>query len=94
MRYGLNLGVALSGVFIGLCLLVGSLGYLTWHLSPRNVEAIQQAFDFEAMLNRAVHVPRAGLLPGLNSDVGEAFALLNNSNDTNLCYCSGRRIHP
>jgi len=61
----IKFGIALGGVFIGLILLVEGLGYLTWYLSPRDVEAIKQASEFEALMGKAVHTPEVGSVLGL-----------------------------
>lgn len=73
LHYSMKFGIALSCVFIGLILLVEGTAYLTWHLSPRDPEAMRQAFEFQALMGKSVHSPEAGSVPGLTSEVGGQF---------------------
>jgi len=80
LRHRMRFGIALSGVFVGLILLVEGLGHLTWYLSPRDVEAIRQASEFEAIMSTAVHTPKAGSVPGLTLGIGRAVTNRDSAN--------------
>ena len=54
---------ALGGVFLGLIVLVELLGYVTWHLTPRDAVAMQRASEFEAIMSSLVHSPTEGAVP-------------------------------
>ena len=74
LTFSLRIGAALGGVFLGLVLLVEALGYVTWHLTPRDSESMRQAAEFEAAMGRLVRSPNEGEVPvtGLEVETSEA----------------------
>jgi len=59
-RFKTKVTLALVGVFLGFVLLVQGLGYLSFHLSPRDPESIARASAFEAMMGQMVRAPSEG----------------------------------
>ena len=70
MRRRVAIGVlSIFGVF---ALIVEALGHLTWHLSPRDPAAIEEAGRLQSLLSSMVKTPESGLVSaqGISSRAG------------------------